>query len=134
MKKSTVSLVLLVVLLFSFAMSVSAAATWTENVEMRNLTNKHFLTWTKAAITTGFIQLVGGGTQAFWSGLVTGVMANGVTSETHNVYFDIRYYWQPSDDPQLPYYIKQVTNCYSDSDRTDFIGSKTRYYYSSLPF
>ncbi len=142
MIKKLIALVLAVILLLSFSISVYAdintpcdvPVPWTENKEMRNITNEHFLVWTRAAIATG-ISFIAGGTAAFWTGLVTGIMANAVCTETHNVYFDIHYYWQPSyTDPQLPYYIKQVTYCYSDLERTDYIGSKTRYYYSNMPY
>lgn len=107
---------------------------WTENEEMYNEINRHFQVWTVQAVATEIAFLVGGGTAATYTALATGIVANSICTESHNSYFKIYYYWQPSDDPQLPFYIMQITEAYSDIERTDFIGSKIRYYYSTTTF
>jgi len=100
---------------------------------MYNQSNLHVQVWTKTAIAMAIATLCGVGSSAFTT-LAGTIYASTVCSETHNIYYKIYYYWQPSDDPQLPFYIKQVSKSYSDLERTDYIGSKTNYYYSNVTF
>lgn len=141
MKYRIIALVLSLVMLLSFSLSVYAEGSteqvtdaWTENEEMYNEINKHFQIWTVQAVASGIATLVSGGTASAFTVLASGLVANAICTETHNVYFKIYYYWQPSDDPQYPFYIMQITEAYTDIERTDFVGSKTRYYYSTTTF
>ncbi|HYF82880.1 MAG TPA: hypothetical protein VEB00_07610 [Clostridia bacterium] len=115
------------------APSLSLAASWTENTEMYNQSSFHVQVWTKTAIGVAIASLLGQAA-ATVAALAGTIYATSVCAETHNVYYKIRYYWQPSDDPELPYYVKQVFECYSNLERTDYIGQKINYYYSTLPF
>nr|WP_312577949.1 hypothetical protein [Sedimentibacter sp.] len=108
-------------------------STWTHNTEMDNYSNKHFQVLTEAALVT-FMSSFFGGAAAIWTGFATGIYAAYETTENVNVYYFIQYYWQFSDDAVFPYYIRQDTHAYKDSARTEYIGTSSRYYYSTLTY
>lgn len=115
--------------------SAIAAASWTENKEMYNQSSFTVQTWTKTSIAIAMaIAAICNVYYGAFMVVAGSIYASTTCAENQEVYYKIYYYWQPSDDPQLPYYIKQVFKAYSDRERTDYLGSKTNYYYSSLPF
>jgi len=135
MKKRFLALVLVVVLVFSMGSSVFAdpVGPWYENTEMAGTTNSIIQTWTVASIATG-TALIFSGTAAAWTGIASTLWGNAVLSETHTIYYKVRYYWQPSGDSMYPFRIKQVVYGYSNIERTNFVGLGTRYYLSSQTF
>lgn len=112
---------------------ISPFSSWTHTKDMDNRTNKHFQVLTSAALTA-FLSSFFGGRVAAWTALAGAIVSAYYTTENVNVYFLIQYYWQPSNDPVFMYYVRQDTHAYKDSDRTDYIDTSERYYYSSMPF
>jgi len=137
MKQKSISLILVLTLLIICTTSAFADVQppWTENVEMRNETNYHFQVYTSAAIATALVCFIAPtSAPGIWTGLSSAIYSNSVCTETHNVYFKIRYYYRYSGNIYLPYYIKQTTYAYSNPERTDFVGVSSRYYYSTMPY
>lgn len=62
-----------------------------------------------------------------------------ICSGTYDLYQDnlwekVYYYWQPSSEPGLPYYVKQFVIYYAEPSHSTLITTSTRYYYSNMPF
>jgi|GEM_PF-3684321 len=105
---------------------------WTESYS--TFTSSHF----QNLIYTGIASVLAykfGGANSFWYTLATSFAGNTYNEFTGDDYQDVHYYWQPSYyDPQLPYYIKQFIVHYKDSAQTQYVGTTTRYYYSSMTY
>lgn len=112
---------------------VSPLSGWTHTWDMDNRTNRHFQVLTTAALTT-FLSSFFGGPVVRWVVLANAIVSAYYITENVNVYFLIQYFWRPSNDPSLMYYVRQDTHAYKNSLRTDYIDTSSRYYYSSLPF
>lgn len=106
--------------------------TWTYS--MSSQSNLYFQIITGGAVATVLAGQFGGAV-ATWSGFANTLISGWLTTEHDNVFYTAYYYYQyTASDPVFPYYVKQFLICYSDSARTHYIGSNTRYYYSSLPW
>lgn len=102
-------------------------------LSMHSVTSSHFQQTTVTIIAASLAGLLGGW-PAFYVGISANIAGAGVTEFTGDVYEDVYYYWVPSSDPELPYYVKQYIVYYRNSNLTDYVGSTTRYYYSDLPY
>lgn len=112
--------------------SQDVGAGWTESYS--TFTSSHF----QALIYTGIADVLAykfGGTRTFWLTL-SATFAGGYYNEfTGDDYQDVHYYYQYNGtDPVFPYYVKQFIVHYRDSAQTQYVGTSTRYYYSSMPY
>lgn len=112
---------------------MDVGAPWTENYSMHNITSTHFTALIISVVTTALAGQFGGKV-AYYTGIANSIIFGGYSISDNNVWEDIHYYYQDSGDPNYPYYIKQFIVYYTNSSMTTYIGSTTRYYYSTVDF
>lgn len=128
--KKIVSIVLVFVMLFGFSTSVFADS-WTKNPEATTKGSIHQEILVATAIAETITALSG---VPYSEALHIGeAIIGGVSAlENDNLYYTVTYYWKASDDPQLPFYIKQEYKWYKTSKRKKCIATTEKYYYSTI--
>ncbi len=115
------------------AASNTATYTWTENTSMRTYTSTHFESMVVTAIATVLANRFGG-VYANYLAAATSLVGSSVIQETQNSWMVIYFYWQPSDIPEVPYYILKHIEYFSDPGYSNYVTSSNRYYYSYTPY